>query len=148
MQTHTDIALAVFELIRDTFPDVRMEIDESGQWVDLEMSIPVQPGCSLEIDLNLQNHDELHLETDEFWVSWFPCTNPEVVTRYVNAVTGLIDGSYRILRHSRRGRVLKAQLQQPTQTGWRTVATSRSGLSILTIPSLWSELSVLRNDAA
>jgi len=87
------------------------------------MSIPRQPGLLFDVQLNLQNIDELHLNASALWVSWFPCTKPQIVEEYFEAVSGLLSGRFRILEHWRGTRVVRAELQRPSQEGWRTIAS-------------------------
>jgi hypothetical protein len=92
--------------------------------VDVSMDIPKQDGLDFDVNLNLQNHDELHLSAGKLWVSWFPCTDPERVASYRDSVHGLLSGTYRIVEHYRGTRPVKAQLQRPDGEGWKTISTS------------------------
>jgi hypothetical protein len=124
MQTKQfEIALSTFEKLRATFPALSMNLDLRPTHVDLAMDIPAQPGLSFNVYLNLQNLDELHLAASAFWYEWFPCTNPKKVERYLEAVSGLLSGEFRILEHWRGRRPVKAQLQRPSRGGWENVAT-------------------------
>jgi len=118
-----EIALSTFEKIRAAFPALTMNLVLDDPHVDLAMDIPAQPGLAFKMDLNLQNLDELHLTASAFWVEWFPCTKPEKVDRYFEAVSGLLSGEFRILEHWRGRRPVKAQLQRPIHGGWESVAT-------------------------
>jgi hypothetical protein len=118
-----DIALSSFRRIQQTFPSLTMNLDLHPQNVELEMNIPVQPGLSFKVYLNLQNGDELHVAASVFWVEWFPCTRPDRVDSYLEAVCGLLSGEFRILEHWRGKRAVKAQLQSPSDGGWKTIAT-------------------------
>ena len=120
--TEFDIALSTFEKIRVAFPALTMNLDLHPQNVDLEMDIPVQAGLLFRVNLNLQG-DELHLSASRFWVEWFPCTKPEKVDKYFDAVSGLLSGEFRILEHWRGRRPVKAQLQSPRRDGWESLAT-------------------------
>ena len=124
------IALATFERIRAAFPALTMNLEERPKHVDLAMDIPAQPGLLFGVWLNLQNLDELHLNASALWVEWFPCTKPDRVEQYFEAVTGLLSGRFRILEHWRGKRPVKAELQAPTGTAWRTVAGSSHLLSV------------------
>lgn len=117
------VALSTFERIRSKFPSLSMELDLSPYPVELAMDIPVQPGLSFKVSLNLQNLDELHLNASALWVEWFPCTNPKKVEKYLEAVSGLLSGEFRILEHWRGKHAVKAQLQRSGNGGWRTIAT-------------------------
>ncbi len=124
MQTKQfEIALSTFEKIQAAFPALSMKLDLHPAHVDLAMEIPAQSGLSFNVDLNLQNLDELHLSASALWYEWFPCTNPKKVERYLEAVSGLLSGEFRILEHWRGKRPVKAQLQRPSRGGWENVAT-------------------------
>ena len=90
-----EIGLSKFEKIRTAFPALTMifpifttkDVDFSA------MDIPAQIGLSFPVHLDLQNLDELHLGASKLWVSWFPCTNPQRVVEYFEAVSGLLSGS-------------------------------------------------------
>lgn len=133
MSAHTEqyeIALSTFERIRAAFPALVMNLDLHPTPVELALDIPTQPGLLFSVDLNLQNLDELHLSASRLWVSWFPCTNPKKVDSYFQAVSGLLSGEFRILEHWRGKRSVKAELQAPIHSGWKTIAGSSVLLSI------------------
>ena len=98
--------------------------------MDLAMNIPPQPGLLFDVSLNLQNLDELHLTASALWVEWFPCTKPDRVEQYFEAVSGLLSGRFRILEHWRGKRPVKAELQTPIGTAWKTVTGSSDLLSV------------------
>jgi hypothetical protein len=114
--------IRLFEEIRDAFPHLSMRLDREPSEVDLDMDVPEQPGLAFGMNLNLQG-DELHLSAGAFWLEWFPCTKPDVVQAYRDAVHGLISGAYRIREHYRGGRPFKAELQRPNGDGWHTIGT-------------------------
>lgn len=117
MQTKQfEIALCTFEKIQAAFPALSMKLDLHPAQVDLAMEIPAQSGLPFDVHLNLQNLDELHLSASALWYEWFPCTNPRKVERYLEAVSGLLSGEFRILEHWRGKRPVKAQLQLPSAT--------------------------------
>ena len=118
-----DIALSTFEEIRAAFPTLSMNLDLHPAHVDVAMDIPAQPGLFFDVHLDLQNLDELHLSVSAFWYEWFPCTNPKKVATYVEAVSGLLSGEFRVLEHWRGRRPVKAQLQRPALGGWEKFAT-------------------------
>jgi len=118
-----EIALSTFEKIQFAFPTLTMSLVFDDPHVDLAMDIPAQSGLPFNVDLNLQNLDELHLSASVFWYEWFPCTNPKKVEKYLEAVSGLLSGEFRILEHWRGKRPVKAQLQRPTRDGWENFAT-------------------------
>ena len=118
-----EIAKKVFQEIQDEFPGIRMEFDENDKNVDIKVDIPVQKGVSQAIYLNYQSNDELHFLVGNFWCEWFPCTNPDKVIEYKNAVIGYINGQYRILEHYKGKKPFKAELQSPNNGNWSTIAT-------------------------
>jgi hypothetical protein len=124
MQTREfEIALSTFEKLRGTFPALSMNLDLRPTHVDVAMDIPAQPGLSFKMHLDLQNRDELHLLASAFWCEWFPCTNPKKVEKYIEAVSGLLSGEFRILEQWRGRRPVTAQLQRPSDGDWANVAT-------------------------
>jgi len=119
-----------------------MELDENNVDVDVMMDIPSQPGLAFNVSLNLQNIDELHLNASCLCFSWFPCDMPGVEERFVEAVHGVLSGGYRILEYRRGQRCVKAKLQKPADSGWKTIAT----WSCLHFPFPWKKtISILRN---
>ena len=133
------IAEQAFARIAAQFPCLMM-VRERHAPVELAFSIPVQPGLSQHVWLNLQNNDELHFNTGHFWLEWFPCTEAAKVESYVKAVCGFLSGSYRIIEHYQWGKCVKAQLQEPVGPSWRTVGTWRTLLSFLPLPKLAREV--------
>lgn len=119
-----EIAYTTFEKIRAEFPALAMNLDLHPAHVDLGMDIPVQSGLSFKVWLDFQNGDELTLSAAHFWFEWFPCTKQKNVDNYLDAVSGLLSGRFRILQHWRGGRVVKAQLQSPDSHKWKTIASS------------------------
>src|SRR5437867_5046898 len=77
--TEYEIARRAFEQIRAAFPNLVMELDPTPVHFELSMTIPAQPGLLFDVDLNLQNVDELHLNAADLWVEWFPCADTAVV---------------------------------------------------------------------
>ncbi len=146
MPTPLELAEFAFSEIQESFPDLLGRIDrEPDGGLDLELVFPEQAGLAFEVVLNLQNVDELHLNAPGLWVEWFPCTEPEVLTGYVDAVRGLIEGSHRILQHRRKGRLLKSYLQRPAGETWQTIARYYPGISL---PFLKTETTVVANSSA
>jgi hypothetical protein len=141
-----EIALSTFEKIISAFPSLTMNLDLHPANVELALEIFAQRGLLFDVYLNLQNRDELHLNASRLWVEWFPCTKPDRVTDYFEAVCGLLSGRFRILEQCRGRRVVKAQLQSPSQNGWKPVATS-GDVSIL-LPWPRKRLRVVQNTPA
>jgi len=131
-----EIALSTFERLREKFPVLSMNLDPHPSNMDVAMYIPAQPGLSVKVLLILQNRNELHLVVSGSLYQWFwyPCSNPEQVERYVEAVSGLLSGEFRIVEHWRGGRVVKEQLQRPDGSGWKTIATDIDALAIIPWP--------------
>ena len=119
-----DIASAIFERLRASFPSLAMTFDDNPEDMDLTFDIPEQDGLLFDVHLNLQNVDELHLCAGALWFSWFPCTDPERAEAFFDAVSGLLSGHWRVLEHWRGTSLAKAQLQRPENDSWKTIATS------------------------
>ena len=118
------IAEEAFERIRKHLPSLEMKQNLSHP-VELSIDIPVQPGLKYAANLNLQNRDELHFRAENFWLEWFPCTDPSKVEAYIDAVLGFLSGRYRILEHYRGKKCTKAELQTPLESGgWMTIGKS------------------------
>jgi|SRR5580704_1946900 hypothetical protein len=115
------IAREVFAEIAKRFPSLQM-VESHGEPVEISITMPVQPGLSYEIWLCLQNRDELGFKVDRhFYNEFFPCTKPDRVEAYLDAVTGFLSGKYRILEHHRGTKCYWARLQKPENGGWRTI---------------------------
>lgn len=112
----------VSDHLRRTFPDLAFHVNYEHHDVDAALDIPRQPGLSFDVHINLQNLDEIHLSAEDLWVDWFPCGEQEVMDEFLEALPGLLNGSYRILQHVRSGKVKKAELQRPAKEGWKTIA--------------------------
>ena len=138
-----DIAKAVFEEIRESFTDLAARESESSEG-EPQLEIPEQRGLRFDVTLYLYG-DVLNLCAGQFWGEWFPCSNPAVVSRYVEAVCGLLEGRFRIVEHSRSGRVLKAFLQRPLGLGWQNISRHYHGFSL---PWPKAEQRILQNLAA
>jgi hypothetical protein len=130
----------LFESIQGAFPHLTMRLDRHHPHVELNMDIPRQPGLLFDVNLNLQG-DELHLSAGSFWLEWFPCTKPDVVAAFEEAVNGVLSGTFRIVEHLRGPRAVKAQLQKPATNGWQTVGTR----STIYLPFGRKSMRVLKN---
>ena len=138
-----DIAMELFDRIREAYPSLAMNLDPEPGEVELSFAIPAQEGLEFSIALNLQNNDELHLCAGELWVSWFPCEKESVSERFYVAVTGLLSGQNRIVEHWRGKRCVKAELQELKRGRWQVLATSSGSLPF---PFPWKKTTnVLRN---
>src|ERR1700731_1400213 len=94
------IARGVFAEIAKRFPSLKM-VENHGEPLEISITMPVQPGLSHEVWLCLQNRDELGFSASHFYIEVFPCTNSGRVEKYLDAVTGFLSGTYRILEHYR-----------------------------------------------
>jgi hypothetical protein len=116
------IARGAFVVIARRFPSLLM-VENHDDPVEISITMPVQPGLSHKIWLCLQNGDELGFSVDRhFYIEFFPCTKPDRVEKYLDAVTGFLSGRYRILEHYRGTKCYWAQLQKPEGGGWHTIA--------------------------
>ena len=111
----------LFLEIQSAFPHLKMHMDTHHPHVEIIMDIPKQQGLRFDVNLNLQNHDELHLSTGHFWLEWFPCTDEETMKAYREAVHGVLSGRFRILEYYRGSRAVMSQLQMPDGQGWKTI---------------------------
>jgi hypothetical protein len=80
------IARGVFAEIAQRFPSLKMD-EKQGEPVEISITMPVQPGLSHKVWLCLQNRDELGFSAGHFYCEWFPCTKPDRVQKYLDAVT-------------------------------------------------------------
>ena len=113
--------MEIVETIRSRFPSLRTALVTQHPQVEVMLEIPAQSGLTFPISINLQNVDELHLNTGSFWCEWFPCQKQEVCDRFAEAVCGLLSGTYRVVEYWRFGSALKAHLQKPDGDGWECV---------------------------
>ena len=131
MTSPHEIALSCFERIQGEFPKLAMERVHDPEHVELEMSIPQQPGLMFDVHLNLQNVDELYLNIAcVFCVSWFPCTDGDVSERFVEAVCGVLSGAFRVLAVYSGPRHLKSYLQRPQGAQWETIASHHNSFAL------------------
>jgi hypothetical protein len=135
------IARRAFADIAAQFPQLRM-VEDEGVPVEISITLPAQPGLKQKVWLALQNNDELHFSVGNFWLGWFPCTEPKSVKSYIDSVAGFLSGKYRILEHYRGTKCVKAELQKHDAVGWNTIGT----WSILWFPLPWKkEFKEVRN---
>ena len=117
-----EIAKAAFADLQAQFPSLRMVPDPNAP-VESSLQLPVQPGLSQPVWLGLQNGGELHFSVGHFSLEWFPCTNPVKLGHYTQSVAGYLSGRYRIVEHYIGSRCVKAELQSPIGTQWKTEGT-------------------------
>jgi hypothetical protein len=116
------IAKAAFAEIAKRFPSLQM-IENHDDPVEISITMPVQQGLSQKLWLCLQNRDELGFSVGKhFYIEVFPCTKPDRVEKYLDAVTGFLSGRYRVLEYYRGSTCYRAQLQKPEGDRWRTIA--------------------------
>jgi len=116
------IAGAAFAEIARRFPSLQM-VENQDDPVEISITMPVQPGLSQKLWLCLQNQDELGISVGQhFYIEFFPCTKPDRVEKYLDAVTGFLSGRYRVLEYCRGSTCYRAQLQKPEGDRWRTIA--------------------------
>jgi hypothetical protein len=143
--TSTELTLKLFQELQLEFPHIQMELRREHRDVDIALDIPKQAGVTFNLFLYLDG-DELHLSVDEvFWLEWFPCTRPNILSDYSAAARGLLQGSYRLLSYERFGRTEKTLLQRLSQKGWKTVGRYYKYPYVLFLPSFFHKR-VLRNE--
>jgi len=135
--------------VRRAFPSLRIhvQVDEGNPFVEASASLPPQPGLEFGVGFSLQSRDELHLNvgTTNLRVEWFPCTEPAVVDTFVDAVSGILSGRYRIVERSIGDHVVSVQLQRPLAPDrWARVATWSTLGSLIPWPR---NQTIVRNSA-
>jgi hypothetical protein len=116
------IARDVFAEIAKRFPSLRM-VENHNDPVEISITMPIQTGLSHQLWLCLQNRNELGFSIGRhFYIEFFPCTSPDRVEKYLDAVTGFLSGQYRVLEYYRGSTCYRAQLQKPEGDGWHTTA--------------------------
>lgn len=123
----------LFEELKRENSHLFMQMDENHKMVDIAMEIPVQEGLKIHLHLNLQNEDELHLSTENIWCMWFPIGD-ETKRIFKQAVSGLINGTYRIVEFKRRGVTRKSYLQSLENDKWITIYKHYAKTSIPFLP--------------
>ena len=117
-----EIARRAFAAILGHFPQLSAT-EEANANVEISLVLPEQSGLTHQVWLALQNRDELHFSVGNFWLEWFPCTDPAKADSFIGAVVGFLAGHYRILEHYRNSKCFKAELQQPHEGSWQTIGT-------------------------
>jgi len=135
------IAQGTFGRIRNTFSTFEMHTGETDEG-EPQLVIPRQAGLLFEVSLYLSD-DVLSLCAGEhFKGDWFPCLDPDVVSAFEEAVSGVLVGDFRVVEHHRGSRFRKAILERPTADGWEPVYRHYGGL---TWPWLEDRTNVLVN---
>ena len=143
-------ARRVFDRLQRDFAHLEFisEESEGEDGPEIEIRIPEQSGLAFQIWLNLTNSDELVLSTDGFGCEWFPCNEDWVVERYYEAVSGLLDGTNRIVefRAGKNG-VRKSYLERSEGDDWHRIGTYL-GTNILLLFARNKHKRVVRNTEA
>ncbi|MCX7545020.1 hypothetical protein [Marinicella gelatinilytica] len=117
------IAQAAIAEIAKQFPNLTM-VKNTEDPVELNVNVPVQSGLKYKIWLGLQNSDELFFAvSDNFYVSFYPCTNRNNVDLFVKAVTGFMSGELGVIEYYRGRYCVKAYLQNMGEQSRCTMAT-------------------------
>jgi hypothetical protein len=123
LQEHRAIAQQVFNAVRESFPQFSAELRElTNQYVDLELTFPVQDGLVFKVTAQLQQDQLCFAVGQFFFCEWFPCTDVQVVGRFQECLTGILAGDIRLLEYARNGDTFIAKLQKETKGQWRTLA--------------------------
>lgn len=127
------LAHQAFARISQRFPHLCL-LKVSGDPAELGITLPAQDGLDHPVWLGHDGLDALHFSVGHFWlewhpflapdivIEWSPCTNEDVVTAYVDAVSGFLSGSWRVLEHHRGYQCMISELQAPIANGWKTIA--------------------------
>ena len=137
-----EIAQAVLDEIRESFPHLILRASETDEG-EPQLEVPAQSGLAFDVSLYLYD-DVLNICAGQFWGEWFPCLDSEVVSRYVEAASGILNGEFRIVEYSRKGTPVKAFLQRPKGEGWETISRHYEGFCL---PFLRKETRILQSVA-
>jgi len=124
-EQYVEIAERAFAEIQAAVP--HLTVGSRPTWArsdDIVLAYSRQPGLAFEVCCYLAD-DILHLTAHRFWGEWFPCHVPEVEKKYVQSVTSLLRGEWRLIEASRGDRVIWTKLERPDGNGWRTVYSHR-----------------------
>lgn len=113
-------ARRLFDNIQDAFPGLAMKIGHNAKSGGVTLTIPVQPGLTIPVLLDLQ-HDDFLMKVRLYQLEWIGVSYGKTKDAYVKAVCGMLSGRLRVLEHYRGGRAFKAELQEPDGEGWKTV---------------------------
>ena len=131
MKTRT-VELERFEevvtIVRCEFRRLAIEVNREHPHVEALATIPEQAGLDFPVSFNLQNCDELHLNVPtSFWAEWFPCGRQDVFDQFVEALTGVLSGRFRVLESCLFDTPVSARLKRPTgPNAWKTVSSSNN----------------------
>jgi hypothetical protein len=105
-----------------------LEWDECDQ-VELAAYLNRQPGLDWSLWLNLQNEDEIGVQSDWFYVEWFPADDPSREAEFVAALDGLISGSVRLVCKfgAKEDRPYSVMFEAETDSGWTNISSYYKG---------------------
>jgi len=140
----SDIAFqAVLSELRRRFSWLVIHETKEHPQLEAFAEMPIQPGLSFPIQINLQNSDELHLVASHLWVEWFPCTNQCKRESFVEAVAGLLAGKLEIRETFVLGRPASATLCHRGNGPVRQVAAWSSLWTLAPLPrahnTIWNQ---------
>jgi hypothetical protein len=121
---YSKIAKKIFSEIQEKNPEILMVFYDDPNY-DLSIDIPVQDNMMFEL-FCYQDFDTLGLQAGNVTCEFFPITEDEIMEEYINAVSGLLKGSYRIVSFSKAHLFYKSILQKETKNGWKTVFTDHN----------------------
>ena len=105
---------------------LRLDWDEKSP-VEVAAVLPKQRGLDFKLSLNLQNIEEIGVQTDLFSASWFPFNDPAKQAEFLATVNGLISGEVRIV--CSYGPIVakpyKVLLERHVQGQWKTIYVYR-----------------------
>jgi hypothetical protein len=142
---HSEIAERAFAAIRNAAP--HLSVGDKPTWAradDIAVTFPRQTGLAFDVCCYLSD-DILNLTAHNFWGEWFPCNHSDVERRFVESVTSLLRGEWRLVEARRGDRVIWTKLERPEGTKWRTVYSHRT-LNLWPFPS--KTISVLSSAGA
>lgn len=128
-----DAFQSVLSSLKAEFPWLVVQEVAGHPHVESVVELPVQAGLSFPIQLNLQNHDELHLVASSLWVEWFPCTDSHKLQAFTNAVVGLVGGQFEIAESLVFGKPVAAVLR-PRHGRGEALATWSTLWALLPLP--------------
>lgn len=108
-----------------------LEWDQSAP-VEVAAHLRKQPGLDWSLWLNLQNEDEIGVQSDWFYVEWFPADDPSREAEFVAALDGLISGSVRLVcNFGARGELpYSVMFEAETDAGWASISSYYRGVHL------------------
>jgi len=110
---------------------LKLEWDETSP-VELAACLHRQAGLDWSLWLNLQNNDEIGVQSEFFYVEWFPADDPAREAEFIQAVDGILSGSVRLVcNFGRRGdRPYSVHFELETAHGWKYISGYANGIHI------------------